>query len=245
MPYHARLYYGGNRDLFISNWEEESIIEKILIPFFNGHIITLTDEGGKQPAINLKGSSELRIYSTKEKLNHTNGSIKEQMLSPNFEVNDCTEEIINKARTSRISSESRSILEKNLSSEKNQVFVIMKLGDDDLDSAYEVVIKPVFQELGITVIRGDEIQDSGKISDQVLENIATSKFILSELSGERPNCYYETGFAFALGKKIILTIHKRDKVHFDLSDNRFIEWNTPLELRNQLKARMNSILNEK
>ena len=116
----------------------------------------------------------------------------------------------------------------------------MKFGDDELDSAYEGVIKPLGEEFGFNVLRVDEIQDSGNISQQILENISCSEIVLAELSGERPNCYYEAGFAHALGKETIFCIKKGDDIHFDLAGYRFISWKTEAEFRRKLKARLES-----
>ena len=82
----------------------------------------------------------------------------------------------------------------------------MKFGDDALDSAYEGVIKPIVASFHMKCLRIDEVQNSGKITDQILEAIAESKYIIADLTGERPNCYYESGFAHALGKELVLTI---------------------------------------
>ena len=118
----------------------------------------------------------------------------------------------------------------------------MKFGDDELDSAYEGVIRPVIEANDLKAVRIDEIQDSGRITDQVLEHIAESQFVLSDLSGERPNCYYETGFAHALGRKLILTIRSGDPIHFDLAGYRFIQWSTEADLRGKLRKRFASLL---
>jgi nucleoside 2-deoxyribosyltransferase len=117
----------------------------------------------------------------------------------------------------------------------------MKFGDKRLDSAYEVVIKPVIEEFQYSALRIDEIQDSGKINDQILDQIIKSEVVLADLTGERPNCYYEAGYAHALEKEIIFTIQKGSSVHFDLADYRFIEWETENELRNQLRERFTAI----
>ncbi len=77
--------------------------------------------------------------------------------------------------------------------------------------------------------------------DGLLENIADSKVILADLSGERPNCYYEAGFAHALGKEIIFSIKKGDAIHFDLAGHRFIRWSTEAEFRRSLRARLEAL----
>jgi nucleoside 2-deoxyribosyltransferase len=117
----------------------------------------------------------------------------------------------------------------------------MKFGDRHLDSAYKGVIEPVGKSSGFEVIRIDEIEDSGNISAQVLENIARSQIIIAELTSERPNCYYECGYAHALGREIIFVIRKGENIHFDLSNYRFIQWETEHELRRKLRQRLDSL----
>lgn len=124
---------------------------------------------------------------------------------------------------------------------KRQVFVVMKLGDEALNSMYEGVIKPVMEEHKYSVIRIDAVEDSGRISEQILHQISRSEIIVADLTGERPNCYYEAGYAHALGKEIIFTVKDGEKVHFDLAGNRFILWKTEGQLRSALIKRLEAI----
>lgn len=117
----------------------------------------------------------------------------------------------------------------------------MKFGDDVLDSAFEGCYKQVAKEFELKCVRIDEIQDSGNISDQILNQIAESKYIVADLSGSRPNCYYECGFAHALGKDLILTAHIDEDIHFDLSGYRFIRWKTETDLREKLRQRLKAL----
>ena len=158
---------------------------------------------------------------------------------------DCTHEFVEKVREIQAAPAMKSLLQMVFQPPEKSIFVIMKFGNKLLDSAYDGVIKPLSEEFGYKPIRVDEIQDSGKINDQILENIAKSSIIISDLSDERPNCYYETGFAHALGKEIILTINKKSQIHFDLASHRFIQWETESELRDLLKTRLKEIANNK
>jgi len=117
-------------------------------------------------------------------------------------------------------------------------FVIMKFGDKILDSAYEGVYESLLSEFGYSAIRVDHVQNSGPIPEQIYENIRTADLVLADLSGERPNCYYETGYAHALEKEMILTIKEEDRIHFDLSHYRFIVWDTESNLRRKLRKRL-------
>lgn len=243
MKYHAKLFLGNNEVRYWSDFTKDGITDRLLIPFINGQVVY---SKGMNGILNLRNVTKIQIYRTKDKLRKEGEKRAMQMREEDFEQYDCTKEILNEVKIKTSNVNATSLLQKSFLNQKNQVFVIMKFGSKLLDSAYEGVIKPIFEEFGIEVIRVDEIQDSGKISDQILTSIAESKYVYSDLSGERPNCYYETGFSHALGKEIILCIHKNDKIHFDLAGYRFIQWETEAELRRNLKRRLKTLIeNEK
>jgi nucleoside 2-deoxyribosyltransferase len=122
-----------------------------------------------------------------------------------------------------------------------KAFVVMKFNDEDLNSAYLGVIKPVLTDAGYIVTRIDEVKDSSEINDQVRNEILGSALILADLSQERPNCYYEAGYAHALGKTVILTAREGTPIHFDLSTHRFIFWKNENHLRTQLLERLKDL----
>lgn len=122
-----------------------------------------------------------------------------------------------------------------------QVFVAMMFGDPELDSTYDLAIKRAVEKCGFASLRIDEVQSSGSITDQTLQAIDRSAVVLADLTGERPNCYFEVGYAHALGKELILTIRKGETKHFNLADRRFIEWETDKELYERLCRRLEAI----
>ncbi|WP_062058016.1 hypothetical protein [Cellvibrio sp. OA-2007] len=249
MKYHGALLLSGNKMLSFSNESEEYAIKNFLIPFINGQVIETSTNGSEthQSLINMKSAVAMSIYRTETDIDHSKFSFSfaHGNIEREYGEFDCTSEFVEKVKELQTNPSTRSLLELAFRKPENQIFVIMKFGDPLLDSAYEGVIKPLGKEFDICVVRVDEIQDSGKINDQILENIAKSRLVISDLSGERPNCYYETGFSHALGKDIILTIHKDSDVHFDLTNYRFIKWGTEKELRDRLRERMSSMLRDR
>lgn len=241
MRYHAKLDYGA-KSRYYWNWKKEKIITKLIIPFVNGQVIVIKQDDCNR-ILNMRNVSMLTIYKTKNKIKRTEaGKRPVEFDDKNFEIeNQCTKELLDEVRGFLGKREIQSLLQKSFISPKPQVFVIMKFGDDNLDSAYEGVIKPIVKEFGLNPIRIDEVQDSGKITDQVLQCIAESKYIIADLTGERPNCYYECGFAHALGKELILTIKATDEIHFDLAVYRFIKWKTEANLKKLLRERFESL----
>lgn len=244
MYYHAHLEYGSQGHMWY-NFGEEKIVDELVLPFINGQVITLKSGSSNEATVklfNMKNATFLRVYRTTEKLAATaEKSVTQQIKDPEFQSNDCTNTILNKIKKSTSSGPTTSLLQKAFQPPKPQVFVIMKFGDEILDSAYRSVYKPVVKKHGMSCIRIDEIPDSGKISDQILETIAESKYIIADLSGARPNCYYEAGFAHALGKEIILTIRDGENAHFDLQGHRFIQWKTESDLKKKVGQRLKAL----
>ena len=122
-----------------------------------------------------------------------------------------------------------------------QVFVIMKFRDDQLDSTYELAIKPVIEKFNYNPMRVDQIETADPITPRILKEIRRSAVVLADLTGRRPNCYYETGFAHALDKEIILTIKEGEEIDFDLKVHNFIIWTTPADLKDALHRRFETI----
>ncbi|CAB1081204.1 hypothetical protein D1AOALGA4SA_8861 [Olavius algarvensis Delta 1 endosymbiont] len=73
----------------------------------------------------------------------------------------------------------------------------------ELEDVY-MTIKRCFTNFGISAERADDIEHSGKITEEIINKIRTSEFLYADLTGARPNVYYEVGFAHALSKKVIL-----------------------------------------
>ena len=242
MFFHAKinLLEGGNH--YWWNYSEFELVDELISPYVNGQIIPV-NLNGHIVLLNMKTVKFLKVYKTPEKLVSANPlEIPSEIEKSEFELFECTEDLLDKIRIAHFSRTKKSFLELSFTKPQKQIFVIMKFGDRLMDSAYQGVIKPLIKEFGYRPIRIDEVEDSGKISDQIFETIASSKYVLADLSGERPNCYYETGFAHALGKEIILCIRKEEKIHFDLSHNRFIVWETEADLRQSLKKRLKMLL---
>jgi len=136
--------------------------------------------------------------------------------------------------------ENKENLEKEFPTAKgNFAFVIMSFSDNKmLNDCYELAIKPVVKECGFECIRVDEIEHNRRITDKVIECILHAKFIIADLTEQRPNCYYELGFSHAHGKDVIHIIHEKEPIHFDIKDYNFIVYPSVSELKVRLKDRI-------
>jgi hypothetical protein len=110
-----------------------------------------------------------------------------------------------------------------------QVFVIMHFEEDK--AVYEAIvaecdelnrIKKFNQEL--VAKRADDRPEAAVIIDEIKKLILESEFIIVDLTHERPNVYYELGYAHGVGNQpsdVLLIASKDAHVHFDIAGLRF------------------------
>src|ERR1043165_2400165 len=227
MWYHAIVRY-GTKSRYWWNKTRDGLAKDVVIPFVTKEVVTAARQG-IDSLFNFGAAEYVTILKSREKLKRPeSGKTPKELRDVTYvKAHEATDDLLD---------------ELGLTPPQNTLFVIMKFGDPALDSAYEGVYKPEGRAAGFEkVVRVDEIQDSGNISQQIVEHIATSRLIIADMSGERPNCYYEAGFAHALGKPIVFCVRQQEKIHFDLTTYRFIIWDTEASLRRQIKGRLESL----
>ena len=118
---------------------------------------------------------------------------------------------------------------------RKRAFVIMSFAED-LQDVYEIGIKEFLtNEYSVDVFRMDECYPNGLIIQRVYEEIHNSTVIIAELTHAKPNCYYELGFAEALGKPVIRMAKSGTDLPFDVNQYPFLLYSSLADLRPRLK----------
>lgn len=122
----------------------------------------------------------------------------------------------------------------------NDVFVIMSFSKQHRD-AFFVAIEPTLKSLGFNPVRVDQIQHNTTVTPEIMRQIEKSVFIVADLTGEKPNVYYEVGYAHRANKEVILVSKKDTAVHFDVASINRIEYEDFTELSESLAVRVRGI----
>ena len=115
----------------------------------------------------------------------------------------------------------------------------VKARSSDLSDA----VKEVFAKFDIRAIRADDIEHEGLITQRILSEIKAAEFCFADLSGSRPNVYYEVGYAHTLSRRVILFRKKGTGIHFDLAGYNCPEYVNLGELKQKLTARLRALTN--
>lgn len=128
----------------------------------------------------------------------------------------------------------------------NTAFLIMKidLKDSKVQDIYDAYVE-CFEKFGIKAIRADDIEHEEIITTRIIDEIKNSEYLLGDLTGQRPNVYYEVGYAHALGRSVILFTEKDSPIHFDLAAYNCPEYDGLRDLKKRLLKRLETITNRK
>lgn len=126
---------------------------------------------------------------------------------------------------------------------RRTAFVIMAMDSSKPELADVLdTIRNVCASFGIKAHRADEIQHQDQITNVILEEIRSCEYLIADLTHERPNVYYEVGYAHAIDKKPILYRKRGTPLHFDLAVHNVPEYRNNAELRDFLTRRFEAIL---
>jgi nucleoside 2-deoxyribosyltransferase len=207
----------GDRQKTIPNRTEAEVLSEIVLPFLANGVIT-AKWGAKVQSYQVL---ELRIYETKEPWNKVKGPISD---------------VIKRRKNvyKRFGDKAAALL----SSNKPKVFIITpiqgeKHGDQEQQRIFKEydlrfeAIEGVISDAGAVAIRIDKEHALEDLVGRIKKEIRGAQFVVADMTDERPSCYFEAGFAEALGRKVIYVASKQSvakpgtptKIHFDIHMN--------------------------
>lgn len=128
--------------------------------------------------------------------------------------------------------------------DRNLVFVAMPFNGDEMNDVY-AVIKDECSKLGLHATRADENIGSGFIINEIKDLIERAEFVIFDLSEERPNVYYELGYAHGVGNEaedILLLAKDGTIIHFDIAPLRVHFYKTIENLRNIINLNVTKMI---
>ena len=110
------------------------------------------------------------------------------------------------------------------------------------------VIKQTCSKLKLRAKRIDDYKTSGFIILEVVRLIERSEFLIFDLTRERPNVYYELGYAHGIGNapsNIILLAKEDTNLHFDVGQMRVHRYKSANHLVKVLSGVLKALIKER
>lgn len=124
---------------------------------------------------------------------------------------------------------------------------IQEVGDGDLIfviCSFDKVMDPVFEAIseaaksvGLCAKRVKDVHGDYRVTEKILHLIEAARLIVADLSYERPNVYFELGYARGLHKTVITILRAGTHPPFDVQDWAWIDYIDSRPLEHELTDR--------
>jgi hypothetical protein len=126
------------------------------------------------------------------------------------------------------------------------LFIVMPMIESDpaLEDVLDT-IENTAKALGLEANRVDQLEDSGRITDSIVDGLKKSAYVVVDLTHARPNVYWEAGFTHGLGKIPIYIARKGTTLEFDVKDYPVIYFANNKSLGERLMTRLRQLMDTK
>lgn len=109
------------------------------------------------------------------------------------------------------------------------VFVVASFAPD-MEPIFQAIAAAA-QAVGLRAERVKDVKGDYRITDKILGMINRARLVVADLTYERPNVYFELGYARRCEKTVITILRKGTIAHFDVQDWTHLEYfdSRPLE----------------
>jgi len=124
-----------------------------------------------------------------------------------------------------------------------EVFVLMEMTTEDSGPVYSA-IKAACHAINLVAIRADEKAGAGLIMKDVDTLMGRAEFLVFDLTKERPNVYYELGYAHGIGNNatnILLVAREGTVIAFDVAPLRVHFYRSLEHLQSMVSAQLGEL----
>lgn len=107
--------------------------------------------------------------------------------------------------------------------EEDLCFVLMPFREQFL-RIYDDHIRPTLEEIGLRVMKSDDLFTTTEIIEDIWEYINKARIIVADVTGRNGNVFYELGLAHTVGKSVIILTQEESDVPFDLRHLRYFKY---------------------
>ena len=124
-----------------------------------------------------------------------------------------------------------------------KIFVIMSFSEKNhrvfsaIKKAASIVSKDIEVER-IDFVKGE----SFAVTQEIVTRIEKATLIVCDLTDERPNVYFELGYAIGLNKKVIHCAKAGTRIHFDIAHYKTIFYEESFDLQVQIEEEIKYII---
>jgi TIR- and PNP-associating SLOG family len=125
--------------------------------------------------------------------------------------------------------------------ERPAAFVVRLLDPEhadysDVQSFFDTVVQPVIEnELGyrMVIVDGRQPHDHARLDQEIFAKLHRSSVVVADITGMRPNCFLELGYALGRGLPTMLMVKEGSSHPFDITTFAALHWKTggPVEDR--------------
>jgi len=126
------------------------------------------------------------------------------------------------------------------SESKKKIFVAMPFASE-FDDCFHYGIQGAVNSCGYLCERADLQSFTGDVMEFVKERIATSDFVIADLTTANPNVYLEVGYAWGLQKKTVLLVKDTKELKFDTRGQRCLPYTSIKDLEKKLEMELINI----
>jgi hypothetical protein len=110
---------------------------------------------------------------------------------------------------------------------------------DNVETFFATVVQPIVEgELGykMQVVDGRQAYEHARIDQEIFARLHRSSVVFADMTGMRPNCFIELGYALGRGLPTMLMVQKGANAPFDIHTFAALHWSTEGSIDDRRRA---------